>query len=268
VIFPRECKEVGYADTRPCGERVYFLSRYLIQREDEGHAVLRVDPDPREKGMLRRILRTHLLAPPQEVAWYPEKVQIYDRRRLVDLAVQSGKRCTIFTGKDEHLTFVCDPDPTSFLTVHVYDISPPLPTLSATLRELEAAGLFGELEVEFSHHVRSITELSADVYPCRAAGFSRTLDADTVHPGDRVAGCLTAVQLLEACGIRDVTVEDICPLDAVEDEPFIARCCRSEREGLGRYHGKFGAVVHWAAPPWKVARSLEGLVQAWRERGP
>lgn len=266
MIFPRECKEVGYADTKPCGDRVYFLSRFLVHRVGDGHEVLRVDLDPAGKGMLRRILHTRVIATSDEVSWYPDKVQLYDRRHLVDLALQSGTRCTIFSGHDEHLTFVCDPDPLSFLTVHVYDISPPLPTLSATLQELEAAGLFGELDVGFSHHIRDIATLDTEVYPCRAAGFSRTLDTDIVNRGERVAGCLTAVQLLEDCGLRDIPVEDICPLGQVIEEPFIARCCRSEREGIGVYRGKFGAVVHWAAPPWRVARSLKDLVYAWRER--
>jgi hypothetical protein len=266
VIFPRECKEVGYADTRPCGDRVYFLSRYLVRKMEEGFEVSRVDPDPTGTGMMRRILRTHVLATPEEVSWYPEKVQLYDRKRLVDLAVQSGTRCTIFTGRDEHITFVCDPDPASFLTVHVYDITPPLPTLSATVRDLESTGLFGALDVAFSHHIRDITELEADIYPCRAAGFTRTLDADSVTRDDRVAGCLTAVQLLEACGLSQASVEDICPLGQIQEEPFLARCCRSEREGIGIHRGRFGAVVHWAAPPWRVARLLEELVRAWRER--
>jgi hypothetical protein len=212
------------------------------------------------------MVRTHLLATPAEVTWHPQKVQLYDRRHLVDLAVRSGTRCTIFTGFDEHLTFVCDPDPTAFLTVHVYDIAPPLPALSSTLRTLEADGLFGALDVGFTHHVRNIADIRADVYPCRAGGFPRTLDADTVLPGERVAGCLTAVQLLGACGVTHAVVEDICPLEQVEEEPFLARCCRSEREGVGVHRGKFGGVVHWAAPPWRVARILEELVHGWRER--
>jgi hypothetical protein len=267
VIFPRECKEVGYADTRPCGDRVYFLSRFLVHRMGDGHEVLRVDLDPAGKGMLRRILRSHLIATSGEVSWYPHTVQLYDRRHLVDLASRSGTRCTIFSGHDEHITFVCDPDPGSFLTVHVYDIAPPLPTLSATLRELEATGLFGELDVAFSYHVRDISDIGADVYPCRAAGFVRTLDADAVTHGERVAGCLTGIQLLEACGVQDAPVEDICPLGQVHEEPFMTRCCRSEREGIGVHRGKFGAVVHWAAPPWRVARFLNELVHAWRARG-
>ena len=36
-----------------------------------------------------------------------------------------------------------------------------------------------------------ITTVLADAYPCRAAGYTRTLDADRMHGGEHVAGCLT-----------------------------------------------------------------------------
>ena len=86
---------------------------------------------------------------------------------------------------DEHLTFVLDPDPSALLTVHVYDVRPPLPALSARVSELEATGLFGELDIRFVHHVTDISQTGADVHPCRAAGFSRTLDADQMTVAKR-----------------------------------------------------------------------------------
>ena len=134
MIFPRECKEVGYAETRPCGDKTYFLSRYLVHRIGNGYEVLRLDLDPSEKGLLRTIVRSEVIASSEEVSWYPEKVSLNDRKRLVDLAARGGTRCTLFTGYDEHLTFVCDPDPDSYLNVHVYDVEPPLPSLSASIR--------------------------------------------------------------------------------------------------------------------------------------
>ena len=63
-----------------------------------------------------------------------------------------------------------DPDISGFLKIHVYDVIPPRPTLSASLKEMEAIGLFGELSVVFNHHIRDITLVPADIYPCRAAG--------------------------------------------------------------------------------------------------
>jgi hypothetical protein len=265
MIFPRHCKEVGYARGKPCGDRVYFLSRYLVVETPDGTEVREVIRDPEGKGMMRPIQGTRLLAPADQVHRYPEKVNLHDRTRLVRLARESGKRCTVFTGRDEHLTFVCDPDLSPFLPVHAYDVSPPAPSLLLALDELERGGLFGELSVFFVPHLRDISDTAADVYPCRAAGFPRTLDADPVKGGERIAGCITSAQVVRECYGTEFTRAEICPLELVEAEPFIARCCRGEREGVGVYRGFFGGVVHWGASPRQIAMTVERVVQGWRE---
>jgi hypothetical protein len=265
VIFPRECKEVGYASTKPCGDRTYFLSRYLIHETPAGYEILEVEPDPAGTGLMRDLIRTRVIATPGDVLRHPEKVNLYDRARLVRIASESGCRCTIFSGRDEHATFVLDPDLSSFLTVHVYDNFPPLPALSAAICEQEACGLYGELDIFFEHHVQDVGRRAADVFPCRAAGFSRTLDADRMHGGERVAGCLTGAQLYRECYDGEFTLEDICPVSSVMSEPFITRCCRSEREGTGIYQGRFGAIVHWGASPCTILRAVHGVVRGWRE---
>ena len=259
MIFPEHCKYVGHASTKPCDDKVYFLSRYLLRDTRDGYEVLEVIPNPEEKGMMRSIITTRVLAQASEVYCYPEKVNLYNRARLVELAKDSGHRCTIFTGHDEHQTFVLDPDLTGFLKIHVYDVSPPRPSLSAAIRELEAAGMFGSLSIHFCHHIRDITEVHADVYPCRAAGFQRTLDADTMTGGEQVAGCLTGSQLYTECYGHDFRLVNICPLECVTEEPFIARCCRAEREGLREWNGRTGAIVHWGADPVKIYQSVVEL---------
>jgi len=266
VIFPEHCKYVGYASAKPCGDRVYVLSRYLVRETPDGCEVLETVTDPAQNTVMRDIRLSRVLATPDEVYRYPEKVQINDRARLVRLAKESGYRCTIFTSLEENMTFILDPDLSEFLTIHVYDVIPPRPTLSAGIKELEAAGLFGELSVTFEHHVRDIAGIPADLYPCRAAGFTRTLDADPLKGGERVAGCLTASQLCTECYGENFTLENICPLGEISEEPFIARCCRSEREGIRTWNGKFGAVVHWGASPAKIARAVEELVREWRSK--
>jgi len=266
VIFPSHCKYVGSATGTPYGDRVYFLSRYLVRETAGGTEVLEVKTDPDEAGLMRSVLSARVLAAGDDVYHYPDRVNIHDRTLLVEEAIRSRHRCTVFTGHGEQTTFVLDPDLSGFLRIHVYDITPPRPHLSATLRDLEETGLFGDLEVLFEHHVRDIREIGADVYPCRAAGFPRTLDADPLRPGDRVAGCLTGRDLVRECYGEGVTVENICPVEAVTAEPFIARCCRSEREGLGLRSGRLGVVVHWGASPRAIAEAVVDLVAAWRER--
>jgi hypothetical protein len=265
VIFPLHCKEVGVACSSPCGKRVYFLSRYLIHRTGEGHEILAVEPNMTGKGLMREVTHERVIASTDEVGWYPERVNIYDRVRLVRLATQSGQRCTIFTGRDEHTTFVLDPDLSAFLTVHVYDNTPPLPALSAAIREQEECGLFGDLGIIFRHHLHDLVQTDAEVFPCHASGFSRTLDTDPMKGGERVAGCLTGAQLYRECYGSDFTLAEICPLHFAVEEPFIARCCRHEREGVGMYQGRFGAVVHWGAEPYAILQAVYTLIEKWRK---
>jgi hypothetical protein len=269
MIFPDACKVVGVAESRLCeNRRVYFLTRYLIVGSRDQTEVLEVGSDPNGSGMMREILTSDVLAEGDDVFWYPEKVQIHDRAALVRLACTTGKRCTIFTGHDEHVTFVLDPDMRVFLKVHLYDIVPPLPSLSAAITNLEDVGLFGHLSIVFDHHIRDIQDTRADIYPCRAAGFLRTLDRDQPSPGERVAGCATGAQLLDECYGGSYQREEICPLAAVGDEPFIARCCRTERGGFREFSGKFGVVVHWGATPYETFDAVNRLVKAWRESHP
>jgi hypothetical protein len=266
MIFPEQCKQVGYASTKPCGDKVYFLSRYLVRDTGNGYEVLEITLDPAGSGMMRSIVVSNVIATTRETYRYPDKVQIHDRTRLIALALDTGYRCTIFTGFDEHMTFVFEPDLSGLLRVHVYDVAPPRPSLSACIRELESAGLFGDISVTFCHHTRDITQVRADVYPCRAAGYTRTLDADPMLGGERVAGCLTASQFLTECYGNNFVLENICPLESVQEEPFIARCCRSEREGIGVHMRKFGAVVHWGASPVQIAQAVNELVEQWRSK--
>ncbi len=266
MIFPRECKVVGRAAGRPCGDRVYFLTKYLLRETDRGMELLEISTDPSATGMMRPILSARVLASPEEVAVHPHRVQIHDRAHLVELACQSKSRCTVFFGHDEHLTFVLDPDPSEFSRIHVYDVTPPRPSLSSTIRELEEAGMFGELDIIFVHAVQDISQVDADVYPCRAAGFPRTLDSDPVYLKDTVAGCLTGTQIVRECYGEEIRVIDICPLGMVRDEPFIARCCRKEREGFRVINGKKGIVVHWGAGPAEIYRAVVSLAGREKER--
>lgn len=261
MIIP-ECKHVGYASSKPCGNRVYFLSRYIIRETPAGYELIEVELYP--GGMIREIRSETLLAGEDEICWYPEKVNIHNHSLLLSISTQTGKRCTIFSGYDEHTTFVLDPDASEFMTIHVYDSAPPYPHLSATLKKLEETGLFGRMRILFEHHIIDIEEIQADAYPCRASGFDRTIDADVMKGGEIVAGCMTTKQVYSELWGEDFTLVDICPLSHVDKEPFIARCCRQEREGLTTWNGKSGAVVHWGASPQKIAETIFSLVKSLR----
>ncbi|HTY53147.1 MAG TPA: hypothetical protein VMB35_08125 [Methanomicrobiales archaeon] len=265
MIFPEHCKQVGVDTGRPCGDRVYFLTRYLIREGPRGSEIFEVEQQPGGHGPMRGVASLRPVAKGKDVAWHPDPVNLHDRAHLIMLAAASGRRCTIFRGLDEHTTFVCDPDPASLLAIHLYDVvPPPRPHLSATVKELERDGLFGDLSVSFVHHVRDIRDTGADVYPCRAAGFSHSLDSDRVRKGEKVAGCMTGAQILRECGVEEATIEEICPLESIGEEPFIARCCRGEREGVREFRGRFGGIVHWGAGPWTIADTVRKVAGGWR----
>ncbi|HJK01401.1 MAG TPA: hypothetical protein O0X73_03795 [Methanocorpusculum sp.] len=266
MIFPTECKYVGCAATKPYGDKVYFLTKYLIHPVEEGFEILEVEHEKEESGYLRKIKSVHRLIGPEDIAIWEEAVTLHDRTGLIQKALSTGMRCTIFTAHDEHQTFVMDPDLSGLETVHVYDITPPRANLSVNLKILEEAGLFGTDNLQFVHHVQNIAKIPADVYPCRAGGFSKTLDRDRLHGGERVACCLTGRHLCEECYDNDFVFEDTCPLSQVKEEPFVSRCCRAERTGIGIYNGKFGAIVHWGSSPREMLKAVETMLSKWREK--
>jgi hypothetical protein len=63
VIFPEQCKQVGWATTRPCGDRVYFLSRYLVRDTGSGYELLAITPDPAGTGMMRNLISSDVIVP-------------------------------------------------------------------------------------------------------------------------------------------------------------------------------------------------------------
>ena len=50
MIFPEQYKHVGHASTKPCDDRVYFLSRWLLRDTPGGHEVLEVTLDGTKRG--------------------------------------------------------------------------------------------------------------------------------------------------------------------------------------------------------------------------
>lgn len=259
MIFPPHCKCVGYAGNKPVGDKVYFLSKYLIHETPDGYEILAVEAGE-GPGMMRPVSSISLIAGTEEVWEYPQRVILHNRGDLIRRAVEGGRRCTIFTGIDEHKTFICDPDLTLLRSIHVYDVIPPRPHLAETLRSLDLTGIFGEPEIQFSYHIRDIREIGADIYPCRAGGFAKTIDTDRLTGGEQVAGCLTGRQVLKECYGEEFPVIDICPANAVTEGPFIARCCRAERTGLQIINGKQGIVVHWGSSPKQIVDAVYELV--------
>ena len=265
MIFPRECKYVGNATSSPLGNKVYFLTEYLVHPTPNGFEVLKIQPKD-GPGLMRDIGSVELIAGPEDTVVWKGEVNAHDRAGMVRRALSTKKRCTIFGKEDAHMTFVCDPDLSTFETVHVFDIIPPNPSLTDSLNGLEALGFFEMENVIFDHHIRDIRTLNAEVYPCKAGGFSQTLDRDVPPKGSRIACCRTGRQICHENYEDEFEFEEICPITQINAEPFITRCCRAENSGIGMYNGYFGAVVHWGANPKTIADAFFGMIKEWRER--
>lgn len=265
MIFPDECKVIGNASTKPLGDKVYFLTEYLIHPTENGTEVLKVRTKP-GTGIMRDIECVEQISAPEDTVFWDEEILTpHNRADLVKKALSTGKRCTIFGKEDGHMTFVLDPDLSDFLEIHVYDIIPPRPTLSAALEELERIGYFEKDRICFSHHITDISKIEGDVYPCRAGGFAKTLDRDVLLPGEKIVCCTTGRQITHECYGDEYTFEETCPLAYVDAEPFIARCCRIERKGVRTVNGKLGVVVHWAANAKEIAKAIDELLGVWRK---
>ena len=87
VIFPEHCKYVGMASSRPCGDVVYSLSRYLLHETDHGYELLEVTLDPGTKSIMRKVISSKVLATSEDVCCFREKVQLNDRALLVQTSI-------------------------------------------------------------------------------------------------------------------------------------------------------------------------------------
>lgn len=303
MIFPKACKEVGFFDETADSKEymsvndkssIYFSTKYLIKKTDSGFCIYKIFQDEKsdskanENGgiknsrinLIRKISSEELIASENETVFYEKAVRIQNRTDLIlkaaKICSEKSKRAVIFEGYDSHMIFIADPSTDALLNIHVYDSIPPYPNLVRTIENLEAAGIFGDLEVIFTPHIQDITEINADVYPCRAGGFKdtvKTLDKDKLSGGEKIAGCLTAHQFLEErCPDKEFEIINICPFDrAVKEKlsPYIARCCRTERCGIKNSKSgdnQIGAVVHWGSNPKDIADAVFDAARLYRSQ--
>ncbi|HJK22877.1 MAG TPA: hypothetical protein O0X08_03200, partial [Methanocorpusculum sp.] len=107
MIFPAECKYIGSAATKPYGDTVYFLTKYLIHPTPEGFEILEVEHEG-ESGYMRKVKSVRRLVGPEDIAVWEGPITPHDRTGLIKKALSTKKRCTIFGANDEHQTFVLD----------------------------------------------------------------------------------------------------------------------------------------------------------------
>ena len=273
MIFPDEYKYVGHSRELPEDDdrRIYFLTKYLIVEHCDGSYSLYA---VKHKGedLLREVESLDKMASGEEIVRYDQELNIKDRALLIDVAdrICKGKINTvIFTGIDKHLTFVHKPDPSAIIDIEIVDVVPPEPSwLASVVRRLEKSGIFGDLTIKFSENLTDLRQFEGEntIFPCSSSGLQgKCLDCDVIEEhGKLLVGCEISKNLFES---RFPEIEysfvNICPFKSdifKPSKPFITRCCRSEKSGIVTINDIRGAVVHWGASEFDVARAIWDLV--------
>lgn len=282
MIFPQEYKHVGVTYIPPEdseNEPIYFLSQYIIVNRCEGEnkKYWLYEVQHEGQGLLREARDITLIAGPDNIMNYEETLNIKNRNLLIETALSLCKgdiTTVLFTGIDNHVTFVHDPDLSEIIEIEILDVAPPYPSrLCDVVRRLEKSGIFGEFGMRFTENIVDLKQFEGKntVFPCSASGLSgKCLDSDIItEPGSLLVGCEISQALFESRfpGL-DYDFISICPFssDIVKPtKPFIARCCQAERSGQVTINGIPGATVHWGASEFQVADAIRSLVRRLKE---
>lgn len=277
MIFPDEYKCIGVTEISPADvheDIIYFLSDYMIVEDhisgsDAEYSVYRVVKKGTE--LLREIESIEAIASKGQVIKYPEKLNIKDRALLIETATKLCNdvvNTVIFTGVDNHVTFVHSPSLSELIEIEIVDVVPPNPSwLSHVVRRLETSGIFGDFGVRFSENVIDLSQFEGEntVFPCSCSGLKgKFLDSDMeMESGALLVGCEISKQLFET-RFPDISYSmvNICPFKSdifKPTKPFITRCCRSEKSGRVTINGVEGVVVHWGASEFLVAEAVRDL---------
>ncbi|WP_292484314.1 hypothetical protein [Methanohalobium sp.] len=278
MIFPDEYKYIGVTDSLPEdteNNSIYFLTEYLIveQQKEDGKKFSLYHVQKSGEGLIQKVESFEKLASENQIIEYDRKLNIKNRTLLIETAAKLCKgniNTVIFTGIDNHITFVHKPDISQILEIEVVDVTPPEPSwLSYIIDKLDESELFGDFTVKFSKNLINLKQFEGEntVFPCTVSGLrGKYLDSDTVtQDNPLLVGCEISKTIFEL-RFPELTYSqvNICPFNSdvfTPTKPFIARCCRSEKSGLTTINSVDGVVVHWGASEFDVAEAVKTLIQ-------
>ena len=287
MIFPKEYKTIGWTEKGKTSseeqKRIYFLSEYILEKTAEGYNLYKTEHEG--TGFIRKTKDSQLIAGADETVVFKEQLNIKNRTLLIQTAantleIENEKRkktsespatTIIFTGIDRHLTFVKDPALSEIAEIEVIDVIPPKPPwLADCIKRLDAANIFGDLQIRFTEKIADLSVYQSDktIYPCHSSGLrGKFLDSDRIdekEDGWRLVGCDTSKKIAEAL-YPDLKYEfiEMCPMRSEltkPGKPFIMRCCKSENSGsIVKINGQKGIIVHWGTGEWQIAECVRKL---------
>lgn len=261
MILPEHCKHVGVWDKPPeINDEIYFLTRYVVDMENKSIYEVELEGE----GLIRRVSGVESIA--SDVVFHDEIVELFDRAKLIEEAIAIGEKAVVFRGREGHVNFVVDPDPTVIIGIEVFDVVPPYPPrLADVIHRLEETGVFGDLTVRFEVTTLDLMEYEGEnvVFPCEASGLDGYfLDSPLPALDDPVlVGCDISRGIYEEAYGGDYRHVNTCPLRVYEPTgPFVVRCCMRERSGFHRLNDEIGVAVHWGASPYEVLTAVRELV--------
>lgn len=272
MIFPDNYKVVGIAREERPGDPIYFSTQYLISYGEE-ISLYKVKSSG--KGFMRKVEALEPIASGTEIIPYPDKIETRNRTKLIEVACElctGNVNTVIFTGFDEHITFVHRPDPDAVLEIDILDVVPPDPSwLAYVIDRLERCGALGDLTVRFKKRILDLRQFEREsvYYPCTASGLGKSLDTDrVVIENPCIVGCEVSREIFTAMYPgKEFQFQNTCPLKSKELEPkgpFITRCCRSEMKGIYRTNAHTGVVVHWGDGPPEITEAIRSLTKELR----
>ena len=278
MIFPDHCRYVGVREcadklSKPsAGEPIYFSTHYLLLLHQEKAAIFEIESEG--QGLIKTISSVNEIADYSETLVSQRKIDIFNRGKLIKNAARRCKgpiKAAVYQGFDLHWTFVYEPNVNGLIEIEVFDIIPPKPPyLIALIKKLDNAGVFGDLAVSFKPIVHDLSRSNpATIYPCSASGIgSNHLNCRDIQIAEEniLLGCDISRQVLEERyeGLKFEHI-NFCPTKSIRPhKPFIAKCCKSAREGPIELSGQQGYIVHWGANAYEIVSAVRSLVNSLR----
>ncbi len=252
--------------------RVYRRTEFIVAVRGEERAVVQLEREPGEDGILVGVRAARVLAGPDEVAFVADEgVDTGNASQMARAALADGRRASVYViaGRFQHVNFIVAPAP---VHVRVLEVVPPEPP---KLLEMARAVVDFDEElppVELDLDPIDLRALAAAhpagryLFPCRCAGLDLDAPVDFLDAGPparadwTLVGCERSREIHAALYGREPAARvDFCPRARASDGPTLLKCCLLER---GPERERDRLVVPWGATLEEVRTALHMLTEA------
>jgi len=250
--------------------RVYRRTEFIVASVGSEHAVVQVEREPDDGGVLVGVRDVHVIAAPEDVAFVVDpSVDTGNATQMARAALGSGRSARVYVvqGRFEHVNFIVEPAP---VAVRVVEVVPPEPP---KLLEMARAVLDFDEDlppVELAFEPIDLRRLAAAhpaghyLFPCRCSGLDADVPVDFLDAGPphaaawTLVGCERSRQIHVALyGAEPQARVDFCPRAvAAAGGRTLIKCCLLERgiEQMGST-----VIVPWGATLEEVRQALRRL---------